>query len=210
MAFSPDGTVLAIVHDGITIWECATWRCLEHLPLHPSFIGFSSDGRALISMEASGRISFWNRVTKQTEFAFDAIADFARPGWLALAPDDSCLALPTTTNQARLWLFDRAGREAVFLDTVQADADEGLAFSPDGTLLATLVTGKRSTRVRLYDVHKQEDLGDLDPDDRFLGTERSQPLAFSPGSDYLVAAACTAHDMRNEMMHALVIEEKYA
>ena len=190
VAFSPDGAVLAVIHEGVTIWECATWRCLEHLPLHPVFIGFSSDGRTLISMEASGRISFWNWATRQAEFAFDPTSDPSRPGWLALSPDDSCLALSTTANQAHLWLFDHTARDAVFLDTVQADVDEGLAFSPDGTLLATLVTRKRSTRVRLYDVQKQEDLGDLDPDDQFLGTERSQPLAFSPGSDYLVAAAC--------------------
>lgn len=190
LAFSPDGTVLAVVNrQEIAFWECATGRKLESLPWHSTLIGFLPDGKSLITMEMSGRILFWDRASKQVTFAFDAIADLSRPGWPALTPDGSCLALPTTANQARLWLFDSASREAVYLDSVPADYGVGLAFSPDGTYLATLVTRKRSTWVRLYHVQKQEDQGDLEPGVWLLGTERPQSLVFSPDSTYLLAAA---------------------
>ena len=207
-AFSPDGSVLAVIDEGITLWECATWRCLERLPLHPTFLAFSSDGKAFITMNAAGRFSIIDVATHTSLFAFDALTDLSRPGLPAVSPTLSCFALPTSANQARLWLFESTTGEALYLDTILADFEEGLAFSPNGVLLATLVAGKRKQRVRLYHVGKQEDLGPLEPDvgpiwrgwwplgpgpaQKRIQKESvipTQAIAFSPDSSYLVVGA---------------------
>lgn len=193
MAFSPDGSALAVIDEGIALWECTTWRCLERLPLHPTFLTFSTDGKALITMDSSGCFSIIDLARKQSVFTFDALGDFSRPGRPTVSVDGSCLVLPTSSNQAHLWLFESASLETVYLDTIRADFEESLAFSPDGTLLATLVAGKSFQRVRLYHVGSQQDLGHLEPHVgrlwRWKEGIQSQALAFSPDSAYLVVAA---------------------
>lgn len=191
LAFSPDGTLLAISEgETVTLWDKTGQQCLARIPVSASTCAFSSSGKECILFNKQGVISFWDLATRRTISSFQALPAGSRCSQCIISPDLSCLALTADTNTAFLWLFESAEGEAIPLTTIPADHDDGLAFSPDGKRLTCLATPPRQRKphIHVYNIQEQVYTMDLVSPTPFLGTGRSQSLAFSPDGAFLVAA----------------------
>jgi WD40 repeat protein len=115
----------------------------------------------------------------------DLLPDGAR---LVFSPDGQTLAV-TSEREGRIFLLDAAsGRERDRLDGPQ-NQFKALAFSPDGTILATGIdTGKRAERrelaIRLWDVAARKERGRV-PAHR----SSIRALAFSADGRWIVSAS---------------------
>jgi WD40 repeat protein len=135
-------------------------------------LAFSPDGQRLASGHRAGDVLLWNpesgQMLRNLEGHKDAIVS------LAFSPDGFYLASGGYDSTAKIWDVE-TGRE---ICTLQANADQGpglkenvrVAFSPDGSLLAT-----GSLNVKLWDVRTPREIQVL-------------PEWEEPGSDRRVAA----------------------
>jgi WD40 repeat protein len=92
--------------------------------------GFSADGRQLITAGADGCLRFWDPEGAPLG-RVDGVA-----GTLALAPDARTLAAAGPDNQVRLWDVAAARVAGVCERQAGLRGVAGLAFSPDGRVLA--------------------------------------------------------------------------
>ncbi|AZM45960.1 protein kinase [Streptomyces sp. WAC 06738] len=119
----------------------------------PAGIGFSPDGRTLVTGGEDGKIRFWDVASrKQTDVVTqkNTISNYV-PAVLnvAFSPDGKLLA--TGTGNGGTGLYDVAGRRWLnFLDL----GGEKVEFSPDGKLLAI---GSRTGSVFLFDPAERGD-----------------------------------------------------
>lgn len=191
LAFSPDGMQIAIATaDIITLWDRTANQTLGHISVDTNKCMFSQSGKELILVDSQGTVSFWDLARQQTISSFQAIPEGYSSAWCAVSTQLSCLALTTNAHEAFLWLFDSAEGAAVPLTTIAVGNDDGIVFSPDGKLLASIVMPpkQRKPHIQIYDIQEQVYKLDLVSPTPFIGIERSQPLAFSPESTYLVVA----------------------
>ena len=138
--FSPDSARLLVGdHRGrVQIWDTSDWSKQE--TLQTAQVGLvsmsvSSDGKRLVigSYYASaGGVCIWDLETKKKL----RILSSPPVAWLALSPDDRTLAVGSFDYNVVLWDMETGIR----LQTIQAHSEEvnGVAFSQDGTRLATL------------------------------------------------------------------------
>jgi WD40 repeat protein len=146
VAFSPRGSTLAIASSGeVTLWEAAgpdRWKLaktLRTLAVARGTLAFSPDGHLLAVGLAGGMVLRWNvtNVTKPVPLPpVTGIADW--PTAVAISPDDRTLAISSFTGTS-LWTArpgERPVRIASLNVSTALDSATGLAFSPDGRLLA--------------------------------------------------------------------------
>ncbi|MFK7820002.1 MAG: protein kinase [Planctomycetaceae bacterium] len=137
--FSPDSSRLLVgdFRGRVQIWDTSDWSKQE--PLLTAQLGLvsmavSSDGKRLVTgyFVPGGGVCVWDLETRQK------LRKFSSPpvGWLALSPDDRTLAVGSFDHNVVLWDMETGNR----LQTIQAHPEEvnGVAFSQDGTRLATL------------------------------------------------------------------------
>jgi len=148
LAFSPDGTQLAVGEDGgVQIVNVSTWATVRTLAVQSMVYGvaFSPDGTQVITLDNDNSVSptanrlYVHAVTNATPLATATLTD----GYaLAVSPVTVAGALPvavtTTTGDALVFTLTAAGFGVPTTLTVTSNASyaETVQFSPTGTLLA--------------------------------------------------------------------------
>ncbi len=211
ISFSRDGRLLAsmgLMGNSIKLWEVATGRLLRQLESSiPSIgsssktqpFGFSVDGKSILAF-GEGRLRRWE-VDTGKELNNVLLAN-AKASYLALLSDDSrTLATSNMDNSAvRLWdtTTGRELRTVTFEDQERLDAQDAIALSPDGRLLAVVTVSygasmksiEHKRRVSVWDVSTGKRVQHLEIDStRIVGLGADAfpvaVVAFSPDGSWL-------------------------
>ncbi len=183
VAFSPDGSVLALGLFGqqITLWDTTSGQPMQTLEKREEnrtkSMDFSPDGAILAAGVIDGTVRLFDvasgRIVRILQYAGETdIHD------LVFSPDGKYLASGGRVPAVVLW--DVASGEVVRTFRL-TDNSISMAFSPDGTVLAS--AGGYEQEVRLWDVESGELLHALEHNDQLM------KVAFSPDGS-LLATAC--------------------
>ena len=202
--FSPDGGWLALAAGteaagGVTLWDYRTGEEITHLSLEQGFVhslAFSPDGNLLAAGTAEtgasgnvmgGQAVVWDLTSEKVVHAFP------HDNWVtavAFSPDGGSLASGTAALSTTLVvsgglinLWDLESEELVYATQDSGDHVLSLAYSPDGTLLAS---GSQSGNLVLWEAGSGERLA-------ILGAHNASvvDVAFSPDGRLLAAAILT-------------------
>lgn len=175
-AFSPDGKLLATTGpasgpkkgDGgnysVSLWDTATGRQVSVFRGHGHVIhsaAFTPDGRTLVTACYGNRVYRWDVARGELRKSFELPPPDGRTA--CLSPDGGTLAIATPWRAPRpgdtdsVWDTE-TGRQRCAFPSGRGIRDYGLAFSPDGKVLATNSTEAGSDRatVSLWDVATAE------------------------------------------------------
>ncbi|HEY9402852.1 MAG TPA: WD40 repeat domain-containing protein [Pyrinomonadaceae bacterium] len=203
VAFSPDGKRLAAVgNDGmLKVWDVASGKELQSLVHSNSTdvdvsiysVVFSRDGKKIYAGNGDGTISEWDAATGREINFPKAHSDTIIA--LALSPDYRLLA-SNGYNEANVKLWDAATRREIrtFGEKKTAgllEQSHTVAFSPNGRLIASSVTGfdeklRQFVYVRTYvwDAASGEKLFTFEGQKFDVGT-----LVFTPDNRFLIAGS---------------------
>lgn len=142
MTFSSDGRILATGGAReIAIWDVAKRSLLRTFKGHPGVVAMAPGGRLLVSGALDGTVRLWNPVTGQALAVLHGHT--ARVSTVALSPRGDSLASAGNDGKALLWDLNLARLRETARRRSQSEilsagsgAVGGLAFSPDGRLLA--------------------------------------------------------------------------
>jgi WD40 repeat protein len=141
LAFSPDGKMLAsggwYGDPKVRIWDCSTGKLVRELGSSQSavcFVAFAPDGKSLISCVDMG-VTFWDLKSGRAKWTAKASAPIDS---IAISPGGQLLASANGDQTVGLWEL-RSGKLVDSLAAKQtiATGSQGVAFSPDGKVLAT-------------------------------------------------------------------------
>ena len=197
-AFSPTGPLLAytsvLISDSgertstLHLWNVETREMRATFPLDAPCVGlaFSEDGRTLVTSTSSGvegHITLWPMANEEES---PVIYPSQQYGW-ELAPSGfavtrdlklAAYALP----RERIHLVDLRDGRVLWSPVVAPRNIVGLAFSPDGRMLAT-ASGFGWSELRLWDVESQTLIRSLDGHTAFVPS-----LEFTPDGSKLVGS----------------------
>ena len=158
VAFSPDGTLLALGHDDgtITLWDVATRQpASQPLTGHKgpvSSITFSPDGHTLASSSWDTTIILWDVATRK-RLAPPLTGDPSPVESIAFSPDSTILASGyKDTDTVILWDVARHQQVGPPLTGHRGSTVTSIAFSPDGN---TLASGAKDDTIILWDISEQ-------------------------------------------------------
>lgn len=203
VAFSPDGKKLAAVgNDGmLKVWDVGGGKELKSL-VHSSSqdmdvsvysVVFSRDGKKIYAGNGDGTISEWDAASAKETSVWKAHKDTIIA--LAFSPDYRLLA-SDGYNEANVKLWDAASRREI--RTFGGKKTDGLleqshtvAFSPNGKLIASSVTGfdekqRQFVYVRTYvwDVKTGKEIFTFEGQKFDVGT-----LIFTPDNRFLISGS---------------------
>jgi WD40 repeat protein len=198
VAFSPDGKLLAAgCNDGIVrLWDMTSGHPVGPLPRRftgphspISSLAFSADGATLATGAGDGSARLWSTATGRllgVPLRAESASEQAHTNAVAFSPDGAVLATYGDSGLVRLW--DPATGRLIrqFQAGAPAHESEGMAFSPDGKLLA--VADGNDRVVRLWDPATAKPVGDALTIDSPLSWY-ANGLAFSPRGHLLAGAA---------------------
>lgn len=160
-AFSPDNRLFAAAggNNTVKVWEVATGREVQTLTgaqssfmgsMGVSFLGFSADGRRLVTLSDAVRVwdtNTWNAVTTLAMSEINP-GGFTGAAGVALSPDGNQLARVDTD---RIKFIDlQAGKESRSVSLPDKDLQSPeLMFTPDGRLL---LAGIADRKLKVWDI----------------------------------------------------------
>ena len=194
LALSPDAKVLAVAADGLQLWSTATGQRIGgRLPATDAGgpVAFSPDGSLLAAIGTDDKARLWKVATQQETGTAVTVGSGANQGALAFSPDGKTFATVGANGTAALWSVATQRRTGALM-TAGAPGSSGVpaaggspvaavAFSPDGTTLATAGAGGS---IRLWDTATQQEIGTP----MTAGPGPVYALAFSPDGATLVTA----------------------
>jgi WD40 repeat protein len=176
VAFSPDGSLVAValLNQAIQLWDVASGEVVSTFEKQQEF---SPDGTLLAAGGLSGTVRLWDVESGQIANTLE-YGDESGVHDLAFSPDGRFLATGGTVPTVRLW--DVTTGEVVRTLRLQ-DGLFSVAFSPDGTILASVGGSERA--VELWDVESGVKLRSLPHGNQLMA------VTFSPDGK-LLAAGC--------------------
>ncbi|MBI5032479.1 MAG: helix-turn-helix domain-containing protein [Chloroflexi bacterium] len=153
--YSPDGTRIASSSADKTakIWDVATSQALLTFTGHSDqlrSIAFTPDGRRVVTSSWDRTVKVWDAATGQVLLTLSTQATpFVFGMGVALSPDGKRIATVSANNAAKIWDAN-TGQEMITLSG-HTGVVVRLAFSPDGTHLAT-VANEPDRTPRIWDV----------------------------------------------------------
>jgi eukaryotic-like serine/threonine-protein kinase len=175
IAFSPGGRFLAITRltEGVVIWDTRSDRQRETPQFDSPIVGFLPGDESIVIFN-SGRAARADLTTGDYQlFQWDG---HPLMGCLAISADGRNLATGAGDGTIRLWDARSLSLQATLL--AHREGVDGLAWSPDGSVLASL--SQREGTIRLWDTSTGQELGAL--------VEAEQPFdspIFSPDGSTL-------------------------
>jgi WD40 repeat protein len=135
--FSQDGTMLAAggVAGGVSLWDPTTGERLLSLAGHDDWVGglgFSPDGDRLASGADDKLVKVWDTTTGELLLTLAGHEDWVNN--IAYSPDGATIASVGNDEQSFVWDATTGG---VLHQLPLLSVAWGIAYSPDGTLLAT-------------------------------------------------------------------------
>ncbi len=156
VAFLPgDRGLVSGSEDGsIRLWDISSGHALAAFPAHPGGVyalAVASDGETLISGGADGKVKVWTLSTTQERATL--LATKGTLSAVALSSDHRLLAAGGDDVDAGVVLFETSsGRELARLKG-HSDRVTSLAFSPDGS---TLASASYDRKIKLWDLASRQ------------------------------------------------------
>jgi WD40 repeat protein len=184
-AFSPDGHFLAIGGTHLVLWELGSQggKPVARLPVAGiESLAFSPDGKTLaFTFQKSRKIVLWDLVAGQERASFPIDSPFTSVLSLDFSPDGRYLAAGANDRPALISVWNLTTGQRVLKLNGNCGPTKSVAFSPDGTSLATAFAYERF--VRLWDPRSGQLL-------RVFGGHEfgTNSVAFSPDGTSLATA----------------------
>lgn len=169
VAYSPDGQLIAVggKDKTVSLYDAKTKKVLREIVGHNGMVfrlTFTPDGKSLLTGSSDGTARLWNISDGNQLAKFNVHGDkLEMVRSIAISPDGKRIAAGNWAGQAYVW--DLETQEELFQLTKQELPVTGLAFSPDGNLIASCTGSWKQDRkagtARLWNAKTGELVGEL-------------------------------------------------
>jgi hypothetical protein len=130
LAWSPDGTRLAIAGEKVLAWDTTTQKVVFAQPFPALNVAWSADGSKLAAACQDGVLRVWNLASAQELLDTPHWVGYLSVGW---SSNEAILAAGTVDGMIEIWNTDTGQRMAMIAP--HSGGVNCLAWSPDGEIL---------------------------------------------------------------------------